>query len=241
MDSPAEPEVIKIQTPDGLIEIRHDEPCHGWLTVPQDGAERAMRCPVCRRHKIAAALDAFIPPRFRKPIELPPRIAEWVTKGREAEGLYITGPVGTGKTQAAYAALAAWCTTTGTMPSQARVTENYGVTNRTKPTVVFTRATTFFDELRPGNDRNRQLVNDCQMADLLIIDDIGAEKPSEWTAEKLYEVVDERYAQANPFIVTSNVPPKALADQVGHRVASRFAEICEVVPMTGPDRRLTAS
>jgi len=44
-----------------------------------------------------------------------------------------------------------------------------------------------------------------------------------------------------PLILTSNLPPKELAPQVGDRAASRLAEMCEVVPMTGTDRRRPAS
>ncbi|MCC5580612.1 ATP-binding protein [Microtetraspora sp. AC03309] len=218
----------------------HPDGCdgHGW--VDPDGVGGAYRCPGCEATRVLRGLAGFVPPRFSKPIELPPEIFAWIQKGREAEGLYICGPVGTGKTHTAYMTLAAWCLATGTVPANAETSHNYGETRRYGPSVVFLRATTLFDELRPGNQPNRQLIVDCQRAKLLVIDDIGAEKPSEFTAEKLYEIVDERYAQARPFIVTSNVPPKKLADQVGERVASRFSESCDIVPMTGPDRRKTA-
>ncbi|OUC99337.1 ATP-binding protein [Streptosporangium minutum] len=221
----------------------HPEGCSGdgWVNVSaEDGHLRAARCPGCQGDRIMQALLEFIPPRFRKPITLPPRVEEWTHKGLDAEGLYITGSVGVGKTHTAYTALAAWCLITGIAPTRARVSENYGEQRRIPPTVKFVRATTLFDELRPSNNQTRQPIVDSQKTSLLVIDDIGAEKPSEFTAEKLYEIVDERYAHAKPFIVTSNVPPKALADQVGARVASRFSECCDVVPMTGPDRRKSA-
>jgi DNA replication protein DnaC len=70
-----------------------------------------------------------------------------------------------------------------------------------------------------------------------VLDDLGAEKPSEWTCEKLLELVDERYVQARPTIVTSNLPPNKLSTHVGERVASRLAEMCTVVPVVGQDRR----
>ena len=50
-------------------------------------------------------------------------------------------------------------------------------------------------------------------------------------------MIDHRYANCLPLIITSNMPPKNVADQTGERVASRLAEMCEVVQMTGPDRR----
>ena len=95
--------------------------------------------------------------------------------------------------------------------------------------------TDLLDDLRPG-DFSRQRVRDCQKASLLVIDDIGAEKASEWTAERLYTIIDHRYANCLPLIVTSNLPPSKLAEQTGERSASRLAEMCEVVAMTGTDR-----
>jgi DNA replication protein DnaC len=96
--------------------------------------------------------------------------------------------------------------------------------------------TDLLDDFRPGDDSVRR-ARDCQHAGLLVIDDLGAEKPSEWTQERLYSVVDHQYANCLPLIVTSNLPPKELAGQTGERVASRLAETCEVVLMTGADRR----
>ncbi|GIH23020.1 hypothetical protein Aph01nite_13300 [Acrocarpospora phusangensis] len=218
----------------------HPEDCDGNGWVHPESGGGAYRCPACDSQRVLQALGGFIPPRFHKPIAMPPEIYDWTQKGREAEGLYICGNVGTGKTHTAYTALAAWCLATGTAPTHGGISNNYGETTRYRPTVVFIRATTLFDELRPGNQPNRQLLVDCQRAALLVIDDIGVEKPSEFTAEKLYEIVDERYAQARPLIVTSNLPPRSLADQVGERVASRFAESCLIVPMTGADRRKSA-
>jgi DNA replication protein DnaC len=190
-----------------------------------------------RLHLLDQAIMAAIPPRFRAPIDLPKAVQEWADKGRDAGGLYLTGPVGVGKTHAAYAALAAWCRTTGVVPQPGGVSHNYGVTSRYRPTVHTVRATTLLDQLRPGVEDAREVVADCQRVKLLYIDDLAAEKPSEWTQERLYEVIDERYVGCMSLIVTSNLPPKALAEHVGERTASRLAEMCTVVPLTGTDRR----
>ncbi|MGW4411184.1 ATP-binding protein [Nonomuraea sp. NPDC004702] len=227
----------------GLELPPHHDGCdgYGWANVTtESGHLGAVRCAGCAGEHIATGVIDMIPVRFRKPIDLLPAVADWVARGQQAEGLYLAGNVGTGKTHQAYWAMAAWCFRTLTIPAGARVSENYGVQRRLAPTVKFIRATTLFDELRPSNDNGRQPILDSQEARLLIVDDIGAEKPSEFTCEKLYEIVDQRYADALPLIVTSNVPPRALSEQVGERVASRFAEFCRVVPMTGPDRRKSA-
>lgn len=225
--------------PFGLELAQHPADCEGdgWVQYP----EGMGRCPGCADERIMAALLKFVPPRFQVPVRLPDEVMAWVKRGPEAEGLFLTGTLGTGKTCTAYAALAHWCLATGTMPRP--------------PEVVFTRATALFDELRPGSDGVRQRIVECQTAKLLVGDDVGAEKPSEWTIEKLYEIVDERYARRRPLIVTSNVPPgmpsvppapdgtprgpSALSLHVGDRVESRLTEMCSVVAMTGGDRRLS--
>ena len=208
---------------------------NGWVEVEYSNESRSVsaRCPRCELEKIRDAAAAFTPPRFRRPIAVPPPVTAWAARGTDAQGLYLAGQVGTGKTHAAWIAVAAWCLTTGTVPhGDANDARHSGV----GPTVIFARMTDLLDSFRPGDDSVRR-VRDCQHAGLLVIDDLGAEKPSEWTQERLYSVIDHRYANCLPLIVTSNLPPKQVAEQAGERVASRLAEMCEVVLMTGADRR----
>lgn len=214
---------------------------HGFVLViyPDEDVRRSgsVNCAACERGRLLGSIGAFTPPRFRDAIDAPHAIAEWAARGQKAQGLYLTGPVGTGKTHAAWAALAAWCLATGTVPDSTVTDDWYG---RQGPTVIFTRMTDLLDDLRPGDD-GRQRIRDCQGADLLALDDIGAEKASEWTQERLYSIIDQRYVHCRPLIVTSNLPPAALAEQTGKRTASRLAEMCVVVPMTGDDRRMPAA
>lgn len=211
---------------------------HGWVKVTEaDGYVREGKCAACRYAKFLAEVAAFVPPRFRAPSGLPEDVADWVAKGTAAQGLYLAGQVGTGKTHTAWATVRAWCIATDTPPMYYGGWEDGG---RDVPLVIFTRLTDLLDDLRPGDDA-RQRVRDCQHARLLVIDDIGAEKPSEWTQERLYSIVDHRYSNCLPLIVTSNLPPRKLGTQTGERVASRLAEMCTVVPMTGTDRRKPAS
>ena len=218
---------------------------HGFvnITIPGDGDERPVpqsaRCPVCAQAKLRSVIGDFIPPRFRNRIEIPQDAEDWAQGGRSAQGLYLAGQVGTGKTHTAWMAVAAWCMATGTFPRDEGRQDDVHGGARIRPTVIFTRMTDLLDDLRPG-DSARQRVRDCQLADLLVLDDIGAEKASEWTQERLYSVIDHRYAGCMPLIVTSNLPPVKLADQTGARAASRLAEMCQVVPMTGMDRRRAA-
>lgn len=234
----------------GLSPSEHPPGCdgRGWVHGTDGDRPFSGHCQGCARDRGLTRIRDFIPPRFRGAVSLaalPEDVSDWVRRGKSAQGLYLTGRVGSGKTHLAYAALAAWCIETATEPHEGGYQERpypddwyEGPRPHYAPSVVFVRATTLFDQLRPGGDEDtRRRIEDCQRAGLLVLDDIGAEKPSEWTCEKLYEVIDERYVQARPLIVTSNVPPSKLSEQVGERVMSRLAEMCEVVPVTGQDRR----
>lgn len=222
------------------ISAECDESYHGYCTVtyPEPRGRIESQCPGCWYQAMDDAIAAIMPPRFREVIDLPEAIATWAALGKKAQGLYLAGQVGTGKTHAAWGALAAWCRAAAVKPRTDVSRGTYDT--RIAPNVIFTRMTDLLDDLRPG-DESRQRIRDCQAAELLVIDDLGAEKPSEWTQERFYSVIDERYTRQRPLIVTSNLPPSKLAAQVGERSASRLAEMCEIVAMTGPDRRRPAS
>lgn len=211
---------------------------HGFVNVRYAGETATWRsgnCPVCDRERLRAAVGGFLPPRFRKRIPVPAEITSWADRGHSAQGLYVGGQVGTGKTHAAWMAVGRWCMAASVTPRGEGWDEI--MRSRVSPTVVFTRMTDLLDSLRPG-DTGTLRVDDCQRARLLVLDDLGAEKASEWTQERIYSVIDHRYANCMPLIVTSNLPPDALAPQIGERAASRLAEMCEIfVPMTGADRR----
>ena len=63
--------------------------------------------------------------------------------------------------------------------------------------------------------------------DLLHIDDLGAEKRTDWVLEQLYAIVDERYAANRSMVVTTNLDHEQLEEQIGERTVSRLAEMCE--------------
>ncbi len=57
---------------------------------------------------------------------------------------------------------------------------------------------------------------------MLALDDLGAEKLTEWVAEQLYEIINWRYVKKRPTIITSNYAPEELLDK---RLASRIADV----------------
>jgi DNA replication protein DnaC len=77
-------------------------------------------------------------------------------------------------------------------------------------------------------------------ADLLHIDDLGAEHRTEWVLEQLYTIINSRYQDERSTIVTSNFNRDELAEQLGERIVSRLEASCELLPFHGPDKRLVS-
>ncbi|WP_327066781.1 ATP-binding protein [Kitasatospora sp. NBC_01302] len=78
-------------------------------------------------------------------------------------------------------------------------------------------------------------------ARLLLIDDLGAAKTTEWTEEINYRLVNHRYEHELPTVITSNLAPKELAAALGERVFSRLSEMCQRIVLKGVDRRREAA
>jgi len=72
---------------------------------------------------------------------------------------------------------------------------------------------------------------------LLILDDIGAEKTTDWTTDRLYTVINNRYINNKPMIFTTNCDLKELKNRLGERVVSRIMEVCEVLQVDAGDYR----
>lgn len=73
--------------------------------------------------------------------------------------------------------------------------------------------------------------------ELLVIDDIGVESVSEWLAEQMFLVINQRYENRLPVIVTSNQSLEDLARTHRPQICSRLQEMCRVVQFKGADRR----
>jgi len=177
-----------------------------------------------------------VPARYADATVTEPAVANWVrTLVTEAvaahdrgpllrvhtgPSLLLMGPTGTGKTHQAYGAIRAMVGT--------------GVACRWE----FAAAADLYAQLRPrhGVDTEAELRR-FATAPLLVLDDLGAAKNSEWTEEINYRLVNHRYEHQLPTLLTSNVPPKNLGAELGERVASRLVEMTERVVLTGDDRR----
>jgi DNA replication protein DnaC len=77
-------------------------------------------------------------------------------------------------------------------------------------------------------------------ADLLHIDDLGAEHRTDWVLEQLYTIINARYEDERSTLVTSNLGRDELAAQLGERIVSRLEGMCEILPFFGGDARRVA-
>lgn len=98
--------------------------------------------------------------------------------------------------------------------------------------VKYYEAESLLDDLRRGfsvSDPERaysfdQLMKWLKEVDLLILDDLGVEKPTEWAAAKLDEIVDHRYIHGGRTVMTTNLDPAAFGARGEARLASRLTE-----------------
>ena len=94
------------------------------------------------------------------------------------------------------------------------------------------------DQLRDRSKESNPLVEQLIAAKLLVIDDLGAEKPSEWVRERLYRIVNSRYEAVRSILVTTNMSPAQLEKQVGARITGRLMEVCEVLELRDVNHRI---
>jgi DNA replication protein DnaC len=143
--------------------------------------------------------------------------------------LVLAGKTGRGKTWEAWAAI--------------RALSLSGV----RCTWKVVTAADMFVSLRPraGLD-SEEVMTGLVSTGVLVIDDLGLGKDSEWCHQELDRLVLARCACERPTVFTTNVPVEAPPGQpcfgtvFGDRVVSRMAEMATVVPFSGPDRRRSA-
>ena len=148
-------------------------------------------------------------------------ISEQLDQGR---GLWFMGDVGTGKT------------TLAMLVSKAALDAGRSVAIYSLPRLLAEIRTTYDD----GSQHSYSgLLARLGEVDLLHIDDLGAERSSEWVLEQLYSIVNVRYEENRALVVTTNLDHEQLREQITPRTVSRLVEICgDPLPLYGEDRRM---
>jgi len=93
---------------------------------------------------------------------------------------------------------------------------------------------------KDGEDNALDLLNDLAGTPFLILDDLAAEKSTEFVRQSIYFLLNEREINGRPTFITSNASLKQLNDQLDSRISSRIAGMCDIQEWTGRDLRLNA-
>ena len=213
--------------------------CDGTGFTYDEATNTAYDCR-CRPQRVALAkarsLSAVIPRRYRDvAFDRPPvteiaaavvthtrRFAESIDEQLDAgRGLWFMGPVGTGKT------------TLAMLVSKAALRAGRSVAIYSLPRLL--------NEIRDTHRAERshiELLDRLTAVDLLHVDDVGAERTTDWVLEELYSIVNARYEDQQSILLTTNLNGDDLGAQIGERTVSRLTEMCDELPLLGDDHRM---
>jgi DNA replication protein DnaC len=215
----------------------------GWKTIEVDGVERVMRCD-CTREKATEQrlIETRIPPRYQKcslenfvtyQNEKLLRAVDYAKRFVDAfpvvqKGLMLIGPPGIGKTHIAVSVLRQVVRRTG---ASGLYYDTRALLKDIRNTYNPVTHTAEMDVIRPVME-----------AELLVLDDLGAERLTDWVEETMSLIVNTRYNERRATIFTSNyedIPDdlNSLLVRVGFRLHSRLREMCEFLEYDGPDYR----
>jgi DNA replication protein DnaC len=214
----------------------------GWI----DGPDNVARSCQCRERRVARArargVEAVIPRKYRGvSFDRPPvtdlssvavdtirtYVGDLCENLRAGRGIWMMGDVGTGKT------------TLAMLVSRLALEAGHTVAIYSLPRLLSRIRRTY--DAEAGEQSYLEFFERLTSVDLLHLDDLGAEKSSDWVLEQLYAIVNERYETQRSIVVTTNLQEPELREQIGERTVSRLAEICDqfVIPLYGADLRMT--
>lgn len=134
-------------------------------------------------------------------------------------GLLLYGPVGTGKTFYAACIVNEVCKThTALLTSFARISER----------------------ISANMGAREEIIKELTTCDLLVLDDLGAERQSSYMSEIVFEVIDTRYSARKPAIITTNLSLVEISDPQDKqyvRIYDRIMQMCTPILVEGKSRR----
>jgi DNA replication protein DnaC len=214
----------------------------GWIEVDEMSA-RPCGCRALKaKRKESRRLGTGIPKRFRgvgfdrQPIvdmdSAITRLIRTFTRDiarnlDEGKSLWFYGDVGTGKTSLAM------------LISRHALEAGRSVAIYSMPRLLADIRSTFDER---SDQSYSELFDRLTTVDLLHIDDVGAERSTDWVLEQLYAIINERWQEQRSIVITTNlVDAEELKAQIGRRTVSRLEDMCGaegLVPIMGTDRRI---
>jgi DNA replication protein DnaC len=199
-----------------------------------------------------------IPPRYRgaKLTDFDDATRTRALQGATGEGVLLLGGVGSGKTHLAAALLlelylalriaerdrvVASASTDGTAPPEWISSQTLGSRQAAKAATSF-----LFDSVPSLAQESREAATDgslgkvidaCCKPRLLVLDDLGASRDSQFLEDVLYLIVSHRYNEMLPTIYTTNLSLELLAQRIGERIVSRINGTCLILNLGNVDRR----
>ncbi len=212
----------------------------GWIFENDGKTARAVRCK-CQFKKFSRAYleAAKIPPRYRncKFSNYIPETEYQVLALKECKnffylypfvekGLLLYGPPGTGKTHLAVALLKNVIKYKGLRGLFCDFRE-----------LLLTLKSTY-----GSNESEFEVLKPVVDAPLLVLDDVGAERGTEWAKEKLALIINYRYTKRLPTVITTNLCfdggfEESFSSRFDTRTESRIYEMCRIVRVEGNDKR----
>ena len=213
----------------------------GWILNEDDKSASECDCLQPRLAKArASGINSVLPKRYRgvsfdrPPVtEINPGavqiVRDWIgqfdTNLEQGNGIWLMGDTGTGKT------------TLAMLVSKEALKRNYTVAIYSMPSLLTRIRATYGAEA--GEESYSELFERLCDVDLLHVDDLGAEKQTDWVLEQLYALVNERYERQKSIVVTTNLSQDELEQQIGPRTVSRLIQMCgeNQIPLFGDDAR----
>jgi DNA replication protein DnaC len=213
------------------------------MAMPKDGDALLTACRVPVRYE-HCTLGSFIPrtPQHRAALEMAMGFCTGYPHlgSEEGLGLLFAGNNGVGKTHLAVATLL-------------ELAANKGVRGQ------FWDFHELMREIKRSFDpetktTEMQVLDPVVEIDILLLDDLGAWKITDWMNDTLFYILNSRYLARRPSLITTNFQDvtarealeadqyrrkEFLIDRIGHRLRSRLAEMCLKIPLDGDDFRET--